>query len=71
MNDFLARNSNIQPSRTAEMASRAVTEAQASGQTPNRRDGKGPGGLDLFHDGDIDQQLSSAAEVAWKLLSGS
>ena len=65
MNDFLARNSNIQPSRTAEMANRAVAEAQASGQTPARREGKpAQGSLTPASDGDIDQQLSSAAEVA-------
>lgn len=64
MNDFLARNSNIQPSRTAEMASRAVSEAQASGQTPSRQGGKTPGSLNTAGDPDIDQQLSSAAEVA-------
>lgn len=64
MNDFLARNSNIQSSRPAEMASRAVAEAQASGQTPSRQQGKTPGSRDLSGDPDIDQQLSSAAEVA-------
>ena len=64
MNDFLARNSNIHPSRTAEMASRVVAEAQASGQTPSRQGGKTPGGLNTAGDPDIDQQLSSAAEVA-------
>jgi hypothetical protein len=64
MNDFLARNSNIQPSRTAEMASRAVAETQASGQTPSRQGGQTPGSPVLAGDPDIDQQLSSAAEVA-------
>jgi hypothetical protein len=64
MNDFLARNSNIQPSRTAELASRAVAEAQASGQTPSRQGGKPSGSRDFAGDPDIDQQLSSAAEVA-------
>jgi hypothetical protein len=64
MNDFLARNSNIQRSRTAEMASRAVAEAQASGHTPSRHGGKTPVSRDPAGDPDIDQQLSSAAEVA-------
>lgn len=64
MNDFLARNSNIQLSRTAEMASRAVTEAQASGQTPSRQGSKTPGSFNSASEPDIDQQLSSAAEVA-------
>ena len=64
MNDFLARNSNIQPSRTAEMASRAVAESEASGQTPSRQEGKTSGSRDPAGNPDIDQQLSSAAEVA-------
>jgi len=64
MNDFLARNNNIQPSITAEMASRAVAEAQASGQTPSRQEGKTSGSRDPAGNPDIDQQLSSAAEVA-------
>lgn len=64
MNDFLARNSNIQPSRAAERASHAVAEAQASGQTPARREGKTPGSFNPASDPDIDHQLSSAAEVA-------
>ena len=64
MNDFLARNSNIQPSRTAEMASHAVKEAQASGQTPSRQEGKAARSVNPAGDPDIDQQLSSAAEVA-------
>lgn len=61
MNDFLARNSNIQPSRTAERAGKAVLETQASNQTGSRRDGDARAGQP---DADLEQQLSTAAEVA-------
>lgn len=61
MNDFLARNSNIQSSRPMERAGRPVAEAQA-GQMFSQRDGKRAG--QASHLTDIDAQLSSAAEVA-------
>lgn len=61
MNDFLARNSNIQSSRPMERAGRPVAEAQA-GQMFSQRDGKRAG--QTSHLTEIDAQLSSAAEVA-------
>ncbi|HKR17454.1 hypothetical protein [Rhizorhapis sp.] len=61
MNDFLARSS-IQSSPRLERASIAVSEAQASGQMASGRDGKRANAA--LPEGDVDQQLSSAAEVA-------
>lgn len=61
MNDFLARNSNLQPSRLAERAGRAVLETQASGSTPERQQGRSGAGAP---EADLEKQLSTAAEVA-------
>lgn len=61
MNDFLARNSNLQPSRPAERAGRVVLEPQASGSTPDRSHDGRPGGLP---GADFENQLSTASEVA-------
>ena len=61
MNDFLARSS-IQFSPRLERAGKAVSETQASGQMASGRDGKRAN--TTLPEGDVDQQLSSAAEVA-------
>lgn len=62
MNDFLARNSNFQPSRLAERAGRAVLETQASGSTPDRNHGGRSDAIPM--DVDFEKQLSTASEVA-------
>ncbi|MBK5264906.1 MAG: hypothetical protein JJE34_06690 [Alphaproteobacteria bacterium] len=67
MNDFLARNSNIQPSRSVERASKAVLESQASQQAATRhnRESAGKAAIARLADNvDVDQQVSSAADVA-------
>lgn len=62
MNDFLARNSNLQPSRLAERAGKAVLEAQASSSTPERdRHGRSEA---VAVEADFEKQLSTASEVA-------